>query len=324
MRGQAPSRQRASAGGASSSRKTYRRYSPTSPAARCPGRRPRHLRRPPSAGVGAGEHHPVSARGSSSAFAFALAEPCGRPGAHGPHSRVTKQAGQPSPSGGRTTPAMGAAATSAYRPLQRVRAAPSVQSNDRQRLPSALLYLLKNGTHVTNRGSQGAASRGLSPFLGVMCWPLLGGVDNARWDEGVRRLADRGPAVPGGRARTSRRLLPHRGHRDRPPLRGTTRAGSARSRSPGKATPIVTRPRSRRTRCAARTSSPRRSPSLNTPAGGRRRARTGRPRHGGRKRMIRLHVEETRLGGRKLADVRPSEVQAWATDRSRVLAPTVT
>jgi hypothetical protein len=187
VRGQAPSRQRASAGGASSSRKTYRRYSPTSPAARCPGRRPRHLRRPPSAGVGAGEHHPVSARGSSSAFAFALAEPCGRPGAHGPHSRVTKQAGQPSPSGGRTTPAMGAAATSAYRPLQRVRAAPSVQSNDRQRLPSALLYLLKNGTHVTNRGSQGPASRGLSPFLGVMCWPLLGGVDNARWDEGVRR-----------------------------------------------------------------------------------------------------------------------------------------
>jgi hypothetical protein len=38
--------------------------------------------------------------------------------------------------------------------------------------------------------------------------------------------------------------------------------------------------------------------------------------------MIRLHVEETRLGGRKLADVRPSEVQAWAIDRSRVLAPT--
>ncbi|RBY88795.1 site-specific integrase [Blastococcus sp. TF02A-26] len=38
--------------------------------------------------------------------------------------------------------------------------------------------------------------------------------------------------------------------------------------------------------------------------------------------MIRLHIEETRLGPRKLADVRPSEVQAWATDRSRVLAPT--
>jgi integrase len=38
--------------------------------------------------------------------------------------------------------------------------------------------------------------------------------------------------------------------------------------------------------------------------------------------MIRLHIEGTRLGGRKLADVRPSEVQAWATDRSRVLAPT--
>jgi integrase len=38
--------------------------------------------------------------------------------------------------------------------------------------------------------------------------------------------------------------------------------------------------------------------------------------------MIRLHIEGTRLGGRKLADVRPSEVQAWASDRSRVLAPT--
>ena len=38
--------------------------------------------------------------------------------------------------------------------------------------------------------------------------------------------------------------------------------------------------------------------------------------------MIRLHIEGTRLGGRRLADVRPSEVQAWATDRSRVLAPT--
>jgi integrase len=37
--------------------------------------------------------------------------------------------------------------------------------------------------------------------------------------------------------------------------------------------------------------------------------------------MIRLHIEGTRLGSRKLADVRPSEVQAWATDRSRVLAP---
>jgi integrase len=38
--------------------------------------------------------------------------------------------------------------------------------------------------------------------------------------------------------------------------------------------------------------------------------------------MIRLHIDGTRLGGRRLADVRPSEVQAWATDRSRVLAPT--
>ena len=38
--------------------------------------------------------------------------------------------------------------------------------------------------------------------------------------------------------------------------------------------------------------------------------------------MIRLHIEGTRLGSRRLAEVRPSEVQAWATDRSTVLAPT--
>jgi integrase len=37
--------------------------------------------------------------------------------------------------------------------------------------------------------------------------------------------------------------------------------------------------------------------------------------------MIRLHIEGTRLGGRRLTDVRPSEVQAWATDRLTVLAP---
>ncbi|SFT63824.1 Site-specific recombinase XerD [Geodermatophilus amargosae] len=38
--------------------------------------------------------------------------------------------------------------------------------------------------------------------------------------------------------------------------------------------------------------------------------------------MIRLHIQGTRLGGRRLADVRPSEVQAWATDRTTVLATT--
>ena len=38
--------------------------------------------------------------------------------------------------------------------------------------------------------------------------------------------------------------------------------------------------------------------------------------------MIRLHIAGTRLGGRRLADVRPSEVQAWATERGKVLAPT--
>ena len=37
--------------------------------------------------------------------------------------------------------------------------------------------------------------------------------------------------------------------------------------------------------------------------------------------MIRLHIDGTRFGGRRLADVRPSEVQAWATDRSRGARP---
>lgn len=37
--------------------------------------------------------------------------------------------------------------------------------------------------------------------------------------------------------------------------------------------------------------------------------------------MIRNHVEGTKLGGRRLAAVLPSEAQAWATDRSKVLAP---
>jgi integrase len=37
--------------------------------------------------------------------------------------------------------------------------------------------------------------------------------------------------------------------------------------------------------------------------------------------LIETHIAGTDLGGRRLAHVRPSEVQAWATDRSRVLAP---
>lgn len=37
--------------------------------------------------------------------------------------------------------------------------------------------------------------------------------------------------------------------------------------------------------------------------------------------LIRTHLEGTPLGGRRLADVRHSEVQAWATGRSKVLAP---
>lgn len=37
--------------------------------------------------------------------------------------------------------------------------------------------------------------------------------------------------------------------------------------------------------------------------------------------LIETHIAGTDLGDRRLAHVRPSEVQAWATDRSRVLAP---
>lgn len=37
--------------------------------------------------------------------------------------------------------------------------------------------------------------------------------------------------------------------------------------------------------------------------------------------LIDVHIAGTRLGERRLADVRPSEVQAWATDRAQVLAP---
>jgi integrase len=37
--------------------------------------------------------------------------------------------------------------------------------------------------------------------------------------------------------------------------------------------------------------------------------------------QIRNHIEGTALGGRRLASVLPSDVQAWVTDRSRILAP---
>jgi integrase len=37
--------------------------------------------------------------------------------------------------------------------------------------------------------------------------------------------------------------------------------------------------------------------------------------------LIEVHIAGTPLGGRRVAAVRPSEVQAWAADRSRVLAP---
>jgi integrase len=37
--------------------------------------------------------------------------------------------------------------------------------------------------------------------------------------------------------------------------------------------------------------------------------------------LIEVHIAGTRLGDRRLSAVRPSEVQAWASDRARVLAP---
>src|SRR3954452_8640902 len=38
--------------------------------------------------------------------------------------------------------------------------------------------------------------------------------------------------------------------------------------------------------------------------------------------LVETHIAGTRLGDRRLSAVRPSEVQAWASDRARVLAPT--
>src|SRR3954451_1546612 len=38
--------------------------------------------------------------------------------------------------------------------------------------------------------------------------------------------------------------------------------------------------------------------------------------------LIETHIAGTRLGDRRLSAVRPSEVQAWASDRARVLEPT--
>ncbi|MCA1703411.1 MAG: site-specific integrase, partial [Actinobacteria bacterium] len=37
--------------------------------------------------------------------------------------------------------------------------------------------------------------------------------------------------------------------------------------------------------------------------------------------IVRCHIEGTDLGRRRLAALRPSEVQTWASDRARVLAP---
>jgi integrase len=50
--------------------------------------------------------------------------------------------------------------------------------------------------------------------------------------------------------------------------------------------------------------------------------RTHRPRTAARiASMIGNHVEKTPLGGRRVASVRPSEAQAWASDRAKHLAP---
>jgi hypothetical protein len=37
--------------------------------------------------------------------------------------------------------------------------------------------------------------------------------------------------------------------------------------------------------------------------------------------LIRNHIESTRLGARSLVKVRPSQIQAYATDRAEVLGP---
>jgi hypothetical protein len=37
--------------------------------------------------------------------------------------------------------------------------------------------------------------------------------------------------------------------------------------------------------------------------------------------LVETHIAGTKLGGRRLSAVRPSEVQAWASDRAKILAP---
>src|SRR4051794_20060839 len=107
-------------------------------------------------------------------------------------------------------------------------------------------YLLENGTHATNRGRSGPASRGPSSFLGVTCWSLLGGIGNARWNEGVRRVSGGRSGVSGGRPRPGRRLLPDRGQRPGPSLRGRRRTGGRAGVAGGRGLRDVGgRPRSR-------------------------------------------------------------------------------
>jgi len=51
-------------------------------------------------------------------------------------------------------------------------------------------------------------------------------------------------------------------------------------------------------------------------------ARPHRPNTSARvKSLIDIHIAGTSIGGRKLATVRPSEVQAWVTDRAQRLSP---
>src|SRR3954454_19089285 len=71
----------------------------------------------------------------------------------------------------------------------------------RPTFPEPFTSFPQGGTHATNMGSSGPSSRGPPLFLGVMCWLLLDGVDNAWRNEGLCRAAGRCPAVFGGRPR---------------------------------------------------------------------------------------------------------------------------
>src|SRR5947209_833776 len=69
--------------------------------------------------------------------------------------------------------------TSSHKGMSYSLASPSMDNRAAdtcQRSPSASTYLLENGTNATFGRDQGPASRDPLPFLGMTCWPLLGGV----------------------------------------------------------------------------------------------------------------------------------------------------